>query len=178
MFDGSSKCDPTTGYICHLLKGGARDVAKVDMLKRVGVRRVHRVFRRRREFSASITRNLDLVYLPAGSRSVACGLSHRWAEARTMIQSQSAVLATSPDSPHGVAFLGCLQTSSFFSTCPDYEVGMASGMWAFRPPTRSSRGRLHPALPLLTLVTLYTPHHITLKLHLRTFSHKRAALQS
>jgi len=70
--------------------------------------------------------------------------------------------------PHGVAFLGCLE---LLQTCLHrlHLPTMRSGMWAVCPPTRPSRGLLHSALPLPTLVTPYTSHHAVHKLlHHRT----------
>jgi hypothetical protein len=60
--NGSSRCVSTSRYICLPRKGDVRGVANVDMSMRVGGRAIHRVFRRRSEFSASIQRNFDLEY--------------------------------------------------------------------------------------------------------------------
>jgi hypothetical protein len=60
--DGSSRCVSTVRYICLPPTGDVRGVANVDMFMKVGGRPVHRVSRRRSEFSASIQRKFDLVY--------------------------------------------------------------------------------------------------------------------
>jgi len=57
-------CVSTAGYICHPPKRDVRGIANADMFTRIGGNSEHRVFRRRREFSASITRKFGLVYSP------------------------------------------------------------------------------------------------------------------
>jgi hypothetical protein len=59
---GSSRCVFTCGYICLPRKGDVGGVANTNMFIGVGGGSVHRVFRRRSKFSASITRSLDLLY--------------------------------------------------------------------------------------------------------------------
>jgi hypothetical protein len=86
--DGSLRGVSTCRYICLPRKGDVRGVANVDMFMKVGGRPVHRVFRRRSEFPASIRRSLALCTPQSSHIGPGGGLK----------KSQSAVFATSPDS--------------------------------------------------------------------------------